>query len=246
MKNANQLVVIGQDGAHALAKGAHTVQDFTLYIRERDEVSSKANAEARWAFYLAPDAMKADLTAALKADEKDGATGKVIRAGFTDSKVNQLKSDAALLGLIANGTFPAATPLDTLKNVRAALPLVKGEDGKLSLDESKANEAGKKLLPLLKAGSLSQAVARKIRSEIPTDKGGTKKAEPATPVVETDEEKQTKAYANFRIHLNAALNFVQTAKLTVWEESTKNVVVEMARVMGMDCSVPNAKAAAKK
>lgn len=230
------LIVITTDKVPALAKGEHSVQDFTQYIRERDETGSKANAEMRWAFFLAPDALKADLTAALKADEKDAKTGAVLRYGFTDSKVYQLKSDAALLGLIADGTFPATTSLDTLKNVRSALPLVKDDAGKLTLKEADANKAALALLPALKAGTLSQAEARKVRGEILIADGGTKKAPPTPAVAAKPLEPGDIALAaekSIREHLAFVNEKLGTPLVRLeWEENTVNVLTNIARQMG--------------
>lgn len=215
------IAIDSKSGLFEVTNGKHEAADYTQFIRDRDKVAGSANAEVRWAFYLAPAEQKPAIREALKAGEKDGKTGEFTSQPWTDSKVNQMVSDSNLLHLIVTGTFPASTSLDTLKTVRRSMNLQADAAGNLLLDESKLTDAGKAVVPLLKDGKLTQAAAKKALSEVLVERGGTKKPEPPA-VVEakplTAEEVQTEAETKFRQYLQLASKKLEDCGKVDWSK----------------------------
>lgn len=150
-----------------LKKGAQvTPSEFALFIANRETKAQGFKTQARWAYYEAGRLPNGT--------EVQAEIAKRLREMLSQSAFNQLTSEAkTLCPLIV--TEGIKTPLSTLKDAMGALQ-VNEATGKL-LPLAKQSKAGKALIPLLKAGTVTQAKVRAIRKDAapaPASKGNGK------------------------------------------------------------------------
>jgi hypothetical protein len=198
------------------------------FIADRDEKSRTYGGQARWTWYavgLLPDATakREAIKAALVGTAKE--PGKMSQSAFY-----QLSSEAETLCplIIAEGI---KSPLSLVKDAKAAL-LVNEKTGRLApmKDQGKAAKA---LIPLLKAGTVTQAGIRAIRKEhaTPTAPKGPK-ASTTPPANEAD-----KAAIAFGLALGqakAVQTYVTANKLSGKDrDQFVNIVTDICRQMGL-------------
>lgn len=161
-----------------LKKGAQvTPSEFALFIANRETKAQGFKTQARWAYYEAGRLPNGT--------EVQAEIAKRLREMLSQSAFNQLTSEAKTLCplIVSEGI---KTPLSTLKDAMGALQ-VNEATGKL-LPLAKQTKAGKALIPLLRAGTVTQAKVRAIRKDsapAPAPKGNGKPAKGSTEAGKT-------------------------------------------------------------
>jgi hypothetical protein len=197
-------------------------EEIAQVILSREVASAKLRTQARWAYYSAgqlPDGAKVQEQIA-----------SVLLKSMSKSAFYQLKSEATrnIPVLLANG-FQA--PLSILKDAIADIKVDK--DGK-ALPLKDQSKAGKKLLPLLKAGTVKQKEVRDIREAAKAPSANTGNSGKGQTGGSSAESEEAKAFGSFLASMNLANGYLEKTKLQ-GDDRMKAVtlVTNAARLLGL-------------
>jgi hypothetical protein len=190
------------------------------FIADRDDKARTYGSQARWTWYAVgqlPDN-----------EAKRAEVRKALEGRMSKSALYQLTSEAdTLCPLVINEGIKA--PLSLVKDAKAALLV--NEKGKLE-PMAKQSAAAKALIPLLKAGTVTQAGIRAIRKEHATPKA-PKGPTAATPPA-NDAEKAAIAYGLALGQAKGVQTYVTANKLSGKDrDQMVNIVTDICRQMGL-------------
>lgn len=207
-------------------KGAEpTASELAVFIADRENTGTRFRTQARWAYYGAGSLQNGT--------EVQKAIVERLKGMLTPSALAQLKSEACTL-----------IPVLLANDIKSPLSILKDAIGDLTVDPKtnklapigKQGKAGKALIPLLKAGDVTQAKVREIRA--------AHKVAPTTttPGHSTQGERLTEAekvVAGMTLSLRNISTALDGAKVEGKErEAIVNILTDVARKLGLVLTVP--------
>lgn len=208
-----------------IRKGAKlSPSEFALFIADRENTGNRYKTQARFAFYEAGQLPNGS--------EVQVEIVKRLEGMLSRSALYQLKSEAnTIVPLML--TEGIKVPLTTVKDAMAELE-VNEKTGRL-LPLSKQSKAGRKLIPLLKEGAVTQAKVREIRNE-------NKPRATSTPSAGNGKgaDDETLAYAGILASLNRVNTYLDKNKVEGNDrQALVNAFTDIGRKLGVSVVVPS-------
>lgn len=209
-----------------MKKGAQiSASEFALFISDRENTGTQFRTQARWAYYEAGRLSNGT--------EIQTEIAKRLESMLSKSALYQLKSEATTLCplVIAEGL---KSPLSILKD--AVKELATNDAGKLKpmKDQTKA---AKELIPLLKAGAVTQAKVREIRQKHKVASVTT----PSTPTQAERVSEADKVIGGMQASLSNLSKALDSTKLEGEDrDSVVNILTDIARKLGLSLVIPGA------
>jgi len=191
------------------------------FIADRDEKARTYGSQARWTWHA--------IGALPDAEAKRAEVRKALEGKLSKSALYQLTSEAeTLCPLIERENI--AAPLSLLKDAKAEL-LVDEKTGRLA-PMAKQTKAGRELIPLLKAGNVTQKGIRDIRAKHkpatvtpPKPKGGTP----------SGDAKEAAAFGLALGQAKAVQTYLTSVKLEGADrQQFVNIATDIARQLGLN------------
>lgn len=231
---ARDVLDIAEDGRVTIRKGADvSASELALFIVDREQTGARFKTQARWTYYAA----------GLQPNGSDlqQQIAKRLREMLTPSAFHQLKSEANNIAplIVAEGI---KSPLSVMKDAMGELKVK--PNGMLApmKDQSKA---ARELIPLLKAGTATQAKVREVRAKYTTATTNPTNPKVANPTAKPDDAAKMAAvaYGNAIGGLNTVAKYLDGNRVEGKErDAFVNLVTELGRKLGLTVSVPNAPA----
>lgn len=218
--------LIVSDDRVTIREGAKIkAEEFAEVIAHYEKEGVTLRNRARWTYYAAgklPEGAKIQTEIVVR-----------LAALLSKSALYQLKSEATTLCPLIEAEG-IKSPMSILKDAASVLKLT--DKGALA-PLSKQNAAAKKLIPLLKAGTVKQKEVREIKAaNVPAPKaGGTSKG---PRISEAD-----KAYASALLMLSAVDKYMNTEPTITGDDLTKlrNLATNISRRLGLVVTVAEPK-----
>lgn len=220
MATLETLVSIDGDRV-TIPKGSDlTDSEIALFIGDRADKARTFGSQARWTYYAAGMLNNGG--------ERQKSIAEKLSTMLSKTALYQLTSEATTLCPLAIAEGIKA-PLSVLKDAKAQLA-INDKTGKL-LPMAKQSRASKELIPLLKAGTVTQAAVRDIvkKHKAPTTSAPSK---PTAKAGEAAEE--AKAFGGFLASLNNANKYLEGNKVEGDDRAKALVMVtDICRKLGI-------------
>lgn len=219
---------IHEDGRVDIRDKNVSASEMALFIADRENTGARYKTQARWTFYAAGQLQNGT--------EVQAEIAKRLKEMLSSSAFAQLKSEALNL-----------CPLAIANDIKAPLSILKDAVAELAINErtrklsplAQQSKAAKELIPLLKAGVVTQAKVREVRAKHSTQSANPTR--PAPPVAKKDDSEAgaVLAHASAIGHLGMAKKYVEEVNPQGDDrQAFINILCEMGRLLGVQVIMP--------